>query len=74
MERKTISIPKACELVGVSRRTIYNWIETNKVEYMRIGDGTIRIFIDSLWREAGDKIKPGPEQNFIPPPKDIPPK
>ena len=26
VERKTISIMKACELVGVSRRTIYNWL------------------------------------------------
>ena len=25
VDRKTISIRKACELVGVSRRTIYNW-------------------------------------------------
>ena len=26
VDRKTISIMQACELVGVSRRTIYNWI------------------------------------------------
>jgi predicted DNA-binding transcriptional regulator AlpA len=30
-DRKTISIMKACELVGVSRRTIYNWIASGKV-------------------------------------------
>ena len=28
VERKTISIMKACELVGVSRRTIYNWLSS----------------------------------------------
>ena len=33
-DRKTISIMKACELVGVSRRTIYNWIASGKVEYI----------------------------------------
>jgi hypothetical protein len=34
MERQTLSIMKACEAVGVSRRTIYNW-------YFR-GQGRIR--------------------------------
>ncbi|MCX6545124.1 MAG: helix-turn-helix domain-containing protein [Acidobacteria bacterium] len=52
MERKAISIMKACELVGVSRRTIYNWITAGKVEYVRTAGGSIRIFVDSLWRDA----------------------
>ena len=51
VERKAISIMKACELVGVSRRTIYNWIASGKVEYVRTAGGSIRIFVDSLWRE-----------------------
>ncbi len=41
---------KACELVGVSRRTIYNWISGGKVDYVRTAGGSIRIFADSLWR------------------------
>jgi len=52
IERKTISIMKACELVGVSRRTIYNWIAAGKVEYVRTAGGSIRIFADTLWRDA----------------------
>ena len=51
MERKAISIMKACELVGVSRRTIYNWITAGKVDYVRTAGGSIRIFVDSLWRD-----------------------
>ena len=51
VERKAISIMKACELVGVSRRTIYNWISAGKVEYVRTAGGSIRIFVDSLWRD-----------------------
>ena len=43
---------KACELVGVSRRTIYNWIANGKVEYVRTAGGSIRIFADTLWRDA----------------------
>lgn len=42
---------KACEVVGVSRRTIYNWISAGKVEYVRTAGGSIRIFADTLWRD-----------------------
>jgi excisionase family DNA binding protein len=51
MERQTVSIMKACEMVGVSRRTIYNWIAAGKVEYIRTAGGSIRIFTDTLWRQ-----------------------
>ncbi len=54
VERKTTSIMKACELVGVSRRTIYNWIASGKVEYVRTAGGSVRIFVDTLWRDAGE--------------------
>ncbi|MGE0363041.1 MAG: excisionase family DNA-binding protein [Vicinamibacterales bacterium] len=53
MERQTISIAKACELVGVSRRTLYNWIATGKVEFTRTAGGSIRLFVDTLWRQPG---------------------
>lgn len=52
-ERKSISIMQACELVGVSRRTIYNWIAGGKVQYVRTAGGSVRIFVDTLWREPG---------------------
>ncbi len=51
LERKTVSIPRACELVGVSRRTIYNWISGGKVQYVRTAGGSVRIFEDTLWRD-----------------------
>ena len=54
-DRKTISIMKACELVGVSRRTIYNWIASGKVEYIRTAGGSVRIFVDTLWRQPGTR-------------------
>ena len=43
MDRQTLSIMKACEVVGVSRRTIYNWISAGKVEYVRTAGGSSRI-------------------------------
>ena len=51
-DRQTLSIMKACEVVGVSRRTIYNWISAGKVEYVRTAGGSIRIFTDTLWRDS----------------------
>jgi excisionase family DNA binding protein len=51
LERATVSIPKACELVGVSRRTIYNWIASGKIQYVRTAGGSVRIFADTLWRD-----------------------
>lgn len=50
-DRHTLSIRQACERTGVSRRTIYNWIGANKIEYIRTAGGSIRIFEDTLWRE-----------------------
>lgn len=44
---------KCCEVVGVSRRTIYNWINAGKVEYVRTAGGSIRVFADTLWRTYG---------------------
>ena len=56
IDRKTTSIMKACELVDVSRRTIYNWIASGKVEYVRTAGGSVRIFVDSLWREPEQSV------------------
>jgi excisionase family DNA binding protein len=58
VERKTISIMKACELVGVSRRTIYNWLSSGKIEYVRTAGGSVRIFVDTLWRDPQRADKP----------------
>jgi excisionase family DNA binding protein len=58
VERQTVSIMKACELVGVSRRTIYNWIAAGKVEYVRTAGGSIRIFVDTLWRQPDGTNRP----------------
>ena len=58
MERKTVSIMKACELVGVSRRTIYNWLASGKIEYIRTAGGSVRIFVDTLWRDPHKSDQP----------------
>ncbi len=51
LERQAISIMKAAQMVGVSRRTIYNWLASGKLEYVRTAGGSVRIFVDTLWRD-----------------------
>ena len=58
LDRKTVSIPRACEIVGVSRRTIYNWIAGGKVQFVRTAGGSVRIFEDTLWRDSGAENAP----------------
>jgi len=50
--RLTVNIVQAYTRCGVSRRTIYNWMRTGKVEYLRTAGGSIRIFEDSLWTRS----------------------
>ena len=57
-DRQTLSILQACAHVGVSRRTIYNWINSGKVEYVRTAGGSVRIFVDTLWRDAANSERP----------------
>jgi excisionase family DNA binding protein len=64
LERQAVSIIKAAQLVGVSRRTIYNWLAGGKLEYVRTAGGSVRIFVDSLWRDPMDlhhQHRPAPE-------------
>lgn len=49
-ERSVVSINQASTIAGVSRRTIYKWIQAQRLEYIRTAGGAIRIFEDTLWR------------------------
>jgi excisionase family DNA binding protein len=67
VERRAVSIAQACAAVGVSRRTIYNWIAAGKVEYVRTAGGAVRIFEDTLWRSpqpGGAAPPPSPAGSF----------
>lgn len=52
----TVNIEQARLLCGVSRRTIYYWIEKNQVEYVRTAGGQIRILTDSLFKKGNVKM------------------
>ena len=48
---RSVSLDHAAELLGVSRRTIYNRIRDNRLKTVRTAGGPQRVLIDSL---AGD--------------------
>lgn len=56
-----VCIKQACQIVGVSRRTIYNWIEGGKVVAKRHAGGSFRILASSLWQQDG--TPPPPEDD-----------
>lgn len=56
--RPTVSIQQACELVEVTRRTIYNWLRDGRIEYVRTAGGSVRIIRESLFRPADCKPLP----------------
>jgi len=58
--RRIITIEQACQEVGVSRRSIYNWLATGKVAFCRTAGGAVRIYADTLTR-------PGAPTEFIAP-------
>ena len=38
----------------MTRRTIYRWMASGKVETIRTAVGSVRIFVDTLWRTPDD--------------------
>jgi excisionase family DNA binding protein len=57
------SVNEACTRMGVSRRTMYNWLKAGKLRTARDAGGALRIAIASLWlpdsvREVGQAPVP----------------
>lgn len=48
--KELVTIEQARDIAGVSRRTIYNWIKSNKVDYTRNAGNSIRIIRDTLFK------------------------
>lgn len=49
--RGVVSVKEACKIVGVSRRTMYHWMASGKVEYVFTAGGSRRVFTDTLYRQ-----------------------
>lgn len=51
---RPLTIQEAMVLAGVSRRTMHNWINADKVKYLRLAGGRVRIDPASLFRAGND--------------------
>ena len=49
-KKELVTIMQATDIAQVSRRTIYNWMHLNKVDYTRTAGGSIRIIRDTLFK------------------------
>lgn len=49
-EREWLSISEAARHMGCARRTIYNWMESGKLDIRRTVAGSVRIWEPSLWK------------------------
>lgn len=65
MDRPTVSIHHAAALVGVHRRTIYNWMKAGKVTYVRTAGGAPRIVTETLWRSGNSPADAGTDTAII---------
>ncbi len=45
---RSVSIDQASQLLGVSRRTVYNWIRAGRLQTIRTIGGSQRVVIESL--------------------------
>lgn len=48
--RETLTINDVCEILGVSRRTVYNWMAKGQLKFVRTPGGSRRIYADLLYR------------------------
>lgn len=62
-KKELVTISEATKIAHVSRRSIYNWIQNNRIDYTRVASGSIRIVKDSLFK-LNDERNPK-NYNFI---------
>ena len=53
---RSVSLDHAAQLLGVSRRTIYNRIRENRLQTIRTAGGSQRVLLDSLSDSTGGAV------------------
>jgi excisionase family DNA binding protein len=56
---RSVSLDHAAELLGVSRRTIYNRIREGRLQTIRTLGGSQRVLVDSMQGSAGEGFGDG---------------
>lgn len=62
--KELLTINNAKARADVSRRTIYNWMRNNKIDYCRTTGGSIRIVANTLFRNADGSIHDGNKRHL----------
>jgi excisionase family DNA binding protein len=50
---RSVSLDQACQILQVSRRTVYNWIREGRLQTIRTLGGSQRVLVASVRHEAG---------------------
>ncbi len=53
---RSVSLDQACQMLQVSRRTVYNWIRDGRLRTIRTLGGSQRVLIESL-RQASPGVQ-----------------
>jgi excisionase family DNA binding protein len=50
---RSVSLDQACQMLQVSRRTVYNWIRDGRLQTIRTLGGSQRVLLESVRQAAG---------------------
>jgi predicted site-specific integrase-resolvase len=50
LQRPTVNSVQALAIAKICRRTLYNWMEAGRIEYVYTPTGKLRIYADTLLR------------------------
>ena len=54
---RSVSLDQACQILQVSRRTVYNWIREGRLQTIRTLGGSQRVLVDSVRHAAGELVR-----------------
>ena len=65
---RSVSLDHAAEMLGVSRRTVYNRIRDGRLQTIRTLGGSQRVLLDSVesMRESGRQLSPADKTGASP--------
>jgi excisionase family DNA binding protein len=66
-----VSLDHAAELLGVSRRTIYNRIRNGQLQTIRTVGGSQRVLLESVKDRHGNHAEPSARRAFVQPLKSV---
>jgi excisionase family DNA binding protein len=61
----SVSLERACELLHVSRRTLYYWIKSGRIRTKRTMLGSQRVLVESLLSRPGRCSFEASEDSFL---------